>query len=296
MDRDWYGAAKRGAALAAWQSSNDIAFGADGAPLFLVPDRAVLLDVIAKRAANLLRHAAGLPLLPAPTPPPLGYRYAGPGDMGAPAPEEDTKWYVKDMPGMAPWPATYSNTYSNEVGVVEDANTASRRLEECIAALQAAEPPPHIKARLPFPTPGIDNAITEAILGVRVTVTNHTPPGLRLPRGPHPRPVEGLNLSRFPLPMEVLACCPWPHQPMLELRCCMTVRDRDDDRPHPHAPTKDLVFTQSFPLYEVEARGEEATVYEFVRTALLHEFDECWLVNGKRTRDPHRNEWTTTKL
>lgn len=38
---------------------------------------------------------------------------------------------------------------------------------------------------------------------------------------------------------------------------------------------------------ELEDLGEEHILHAFVREAVLHELDECWLVDGQRVRDPH---------
>lgn len=135
---------------------------------------------------------------------------------------------------------------------------------------------------------------------VNITVTNPRPT-MRLHEGLDWGPIEGLDVSRFPAQMQLFSkmyCTEvlhTAHGPVLstrprlvaDLQCIMTVRDRD----YPDRITL-VTFQRSVSLEDVERRmlGLENAVYDFIREAVLHELDECWLVNGIRTRDPHAGE------
>ena len=98
--------------------------------------------------------------------------------------------------------------------------------------------------------------------------------GIRLELGSEYRPVQGIDLSNFPMRIEVDSCFgEWGS--CLRVRAC--VIDRRDGSPTFIQISRTI--NHAVPL--------EPQIYSLVRETVDHELAECWLVNGVRTRDPH---------
>jgi hypothetical protein len=117
-------------------------------------------------------------------------------------------------------------------------------------------------------------------------------PALRIAASGRWEPVDGICLSRFPLPMTIesrreMQYVPGSHRCWggVSLRCTMQVQERDTGR------ITDLNFEQIFSPEDIERAGDiEALVWRFVSDAVMHELAECWMVDGQRGRDPHQHE------
>jgi len=97
-------------------------------------------------------------------------------------------------------------------------------------------------------------------------------------------PIEGLDVSRFP--MRIALESRGNGYGGVEVAVRINVRDRDN-------PERWIWVTLTTAISEYAIHDEglvEAALYQFVEHAVKHELDECWLVNGTRTRDPHKGD------
>lgn len=96
---------------------------------------------------------------------------------------------------------------------------------------------------------------------------------------------ERIDLSRFPIPIRVevkLEC--WTGRPTWDIRTIAKVRERDTGLPL-EVTTARVMDATGVDLMKED--GALQAIRQNVRDLVMHELDECFLVDGVRAFDPH---------
>jgi hypothetical protein len=98
--------------------------------------------------------------------------------------------------------------------------------------------------------------------------------------------VRKVELSGFPVRIQLVACRD-EYLDAMRLQASMDVKCRDTGAPI----CTYMVETISMEgVAQLSRNAAVRLVHDFLRRLLVHELDECFLVNGVRVYDPHEND------
>jgi hypothetical protein len=116
------------------------------------------------------------------------------------------------------------------------------------------------------------------------------PPSLsrfRLPELEIWSPVEGLDVSHFPIPIRVESRAEFEYGlQRFQIQVILRVKDRETGE------NVNVSIVESFIGDKYTREHAEEIIHWLVQRAVLHELDECWFVEDERVRDPHRTKPT----